>query len=253
MTTLQSLGPWLVRPQPQPGARLRLLCFPYAGGGASIYRTWPKSLPPTIELWAIQFPGRETRFREPRLTSLEPLIHQLAELLTPHLTLPFACFGHSMGALISFELTRRLRAQGGPQPLHLLVSARRAPQLPRSRPLTYNLPDAEFIAELRRLSGTPEEVLRHQELLELMMPLLRADLQINETYQYQPGVPLDCPISVFGGLEDTTTPPAELPPWQEQTRAAFKLRMFPGGHFFLNKGPLDVIRAVTQDLTPYLG
>ena len=252
MTTLGSPERWVVRPQPQPLARLRLFCFPYAGGGASIYRTWPKRLPPEVEVWAIQLPGRETRFREPTLTRLEPLITILIDMLAPGFAIPFVFFGHSMGALISFELSRRLRQRGESQPLHLFVSGRRAPQVADPGPSTYHLPEPAFIAELRRLNGTPEEVLHNDELRTLMLPLLRADFEVNETYRYTPGPPLDCPISVFGGLGDHTVRQEDLAAWHMQTCNAFTLHMVPGDHFFLHSAQLDLMRAIQQDLAPHL-
>jgi medium-chain acyl-[acyl-carrier-protein] hydrolase len=252
VTKLRSSEQWVVRPQPQPHARLRLFCFPYAGGGASIYRTWPKDLPPEVEVLAIQLPGREIRLHEPALTQLEPLLTILAEVLMPYLTTPFVFFGHSLGALISFELSRRLCQLGQRLPLHLFASGRAAPQIPDPTPPMCYLPEPEFIAELRRLNGTPEEVLRHDELRTLMLPLLRADFMINETYRYTLGPPLDCPISAFGGLSDHIVCEADLAAWQAQTSSTFTLRMFPGDHFFLRVVQADLLRAIQQDLAPHL-
>ncbi len=243
---------WFFRPRPQPQARLRLFCLPYAGGGASIYRTWPNGLPPTIEVWGIQLPGRELRFHEPRLTCLDDLIPPLGDALGPHLTLPYAIFGHSMGALIGFALSDHLRQRGVAQPLHLFASARRAPHIPRLGPATYNLPEPAFLAELRRLNGTPEAVLAHDELRALMLPILRADFEINETYVHRSTLPLDCPISAFGGLADRTVTQADLAAWREHTRGSFHLRMLAGDHFFLQSAQADLLQAISQDLAPYL-
>jgi len=252
VTISQAPERWILRLQPQPQARLRLVCFPYAGGGASIYRTWPKGLSTEVEVWAIQLPGREARLNEPAPTRLEPLITTLADVLMPYLTAPFVFFGHSMGALISFELVRRLRQLSQQQPLHLFVSSRAAPQVPNPGPPIAHLPTTAFIAELRRLNGTPEEVLHHDELRALILPLLRADFEVNETYRYTPAPPLDCPITVFGGMEDVRIRKEDLAAWRAQTRSNCTLRLFPGDHFFLRSAQSELLRAIQQDLTPYL-
>jgi medium-chain acyl-[acyl-carrier-protein] hydrolase len=147
--------------------------------------------------------------------------------------LPFAFFGHSMGAAVAYEAARRCAADGRP-PRHLFVSGRRAPQLPADWPVTYDLPDAEFVEYLRSLNGTPAEVFDHPELLELMLPLLRADFSVVETYRYLPGPALDCPVTAFGGAGDVEVGRAEVEAWAAQTTAAFAARVVPGDHFFLN-------------------
>jgi medium-chain acyl-[acyl-carrier-protein] hydrolase len=252
MTTLPKTNAWVIFPKPNPEARLRLFCFPYAGGGASIFRTWPSDLPAAIEVCAIQLPGRENRLREQAFTHLTPLVETLAQVLRPYLSLPFAFFGHSMGTLIGFELAREFRRQRLPSPLHLLVSGRRAPQLLDDEPPIHDLPEPEFVAELRRLSGTPEAVLQNAELMQLLIPVLRSDFAINETYTYTPEEPLGCPISAFGGTEDEETTQEDLAAWREQTRVSFRLQMFPGDHFFLNSIRTPFIQALAQDLYRYL-
>ena len=242
--------PWFTSQRPNAGARLRLFCFPYAGGGAAIYRLWPQSLPSEVEACMAQLPGRGTRLREEPFTNLDALVAAVAEAIAPLLDKPFALFGHSMGAMISFELARRLREQGQPQPSHLFISGRRAPQLPNDDPISYNLPDAELGQELLRLNGTPKEVLEHPELMELMLPLLRADFSVVETYDYRPGVPLDCPLTAFGGLRDAEVSREQLDAWREQTTGEFALRMLPGDHFFLSDAQAQtlLLSAVARDL-----
>src|SRR6185437_8848497 len=188
--TSSTATPWFTSKRPNARARLRLFCFPYAGGGPAIYRLWPQNLPTDVEICVAQLPGRGTRMREQPFTNLDALVQAATEAIKPLLDKPFALFGHSMGAMISFELARRLREQGQPQPSYLFISGRRAPQLPNDDPLSYNLPDTELRQELLRLNGTPKEVLEHPELMELMLPLLRADFSVVETYEYRPGVPL---------------------------------------------------------------
>jgi medium-chain acyl-[acyl-carrier-protein] hydrolase len=227
---------------------MRLFCFPYAGGGASAFRTWAPHIPPTIELCAVQLPGRETRFREPRFTSVAPLTRALVEVLAACFDRPFAFFGHSMGALVSFELARELRRQGQRNLKALFVSARNAPQLPgRERP-AYALPEAEFIARLREFDGTPEAVLREPELLRMLIPLLRDDFAINEAYSYADEPPLDLPIAAFGGREDSIVGERGIQAWEQQTSSAFMLRIFPGNHWFLNSASAALIQTIVQQL-----
>jgi medium-chain acyl-[acyl-carrier-protein] hydrolase len=153
-----------------------------------------------------------------------------------------------MGALIGFELARALRAAGEPGPVHLIVSGFRAPHLPDRHPAVHELPDDELVARLRRLGGTPPEVLREPELLELMLPLLRADLGICETYRYEAGEPLDCSLTAFGGVEDREVNREELSAWESHGRGPFALHMFPGGHFFLQTAQTLVLRILARDL-----
>lgn len=227
-------NPWLSCPKPNPAASVRLFCFPYSGAAASVYYPWADLLPPAIEVCPVQLPGHGTRLREPLATRLAPQVEALAAGLAPAFDRPFAFFGHSMGALLSFELARTLRRQGRPGPMHLFVSGHGAPHLPDRNPPLHALPDDQFVAKLRELNGTPEEVLRHQELLQLLTPILRADFAVCETYVYQPEPPLDCPISAYGGLGDGYVNRDELAAWQAQTTGRFSLRMFPGDHFYLN-------------------
>ena len=239
---------WIVRTQVRARPSIRLFCFPYAGGGASLYRTWASKLPAQIEVCAIQLPGRESRFREPALSQLEPLIETLAQELQPFIALPFAFFGYSLGALISFELTRYLRRNAMPIPKHLFVAAHRAPQLAQRTETIHALQGPEFIRALHRLGGTPEAVLQNQELMEMMSPMLHADFQIYETYDYKNEQPLICPIAAFGGELDRAVSEAELAAWKEQTSSTFQLRMLPGGHFFLHSNQDILTQSVAQTL-----
>lgn len=242
----REVSPWVTEPKPQ--ARLRLLCFPYAGGSALIYRNWSENLPAEIEVYALQLPGRGGRMQEPAATHLTPLIEAIAQAIMPHLDKPFAFFGHSMGALISFELARYLRTAQARLPAQLFVSGRAAPQVLDTDPPTYDLPEDQFIEELRRLGGTPREVLEHPELMSLMMPLLRADFSVCQTYSYRVEPPLDCPITVLGGLQDNHVTREKLDAWRAQTISNFKLHMLPGDHFFLNTHQAQLLRIVSQAL-----
>jgi medium-chain acyl-[acyl-carrier-protein] hydrolase len=241
---------WVVVPRPNPDPRVRLFCFPYAGGSATTYRTWSDVLPPDIEVQAVQLPGREWRLKEEPYRDVFSLVDELATVLKDRFDAPFAFFGHSLGALISFELARELRRRGLSLPERLFLSAHRAPHLPKELPDIHDGPDEEFYEGLRRLEGTPDELLANQELMELLLPALRADFAIAETYVLSPEPPLDCPMSVFGGLGDEVTGRDRLQPWDQYTTGDFKLRMVPGGHFFVEEARDLILRAVFHDLMP---
>jgi medium-chain acyl-[acyl-carrier-protein] hydrolase len=230
-------------------ARLRLFCFPYAGGGTSIFRTWSRYLPPSIEIYPVQLPGRESRLMEEPFHHMADLVEYLGQTLLPQLDGPYAFFGHSMGALIGFELARYLRRRGhSPAPVHLYVASHRAPQLPDPHPATYHLPEPEFIAELRRLQGTPEEILQSSELLQLILPLLRADFTVCQTYQYTIEPPLAYPISAFAAQHDGEVTYEAAALWEKQTEDAFNLRLFDGNHFFLHTEQFPFLQALLQEL-----
>lgn len=239
---------WFACPRPNPRATLRLFCFPYAGGGATAFRMWPHDLPPDIEVNLVKLPGRESRLREPLFTRIEPLVDAVGQALRPYLDRPFALFGHSMGALICFELARHLRSAYGCSPVRLFASGFRAPHIPDPEPPIHHLPEAEFVEEVRRFDGTPEAVLHNAELMQLMLPILRADFTITETYVYTDAPPLDCPISAFGGLQDRVVSQALITPWSAHTSSSFTLHMFPGNHFFLHSARPLVMWSISQDL-----
>jgi len=243
---------WVSVPAPRPRAHLRLLCFPYAGGGASIYSSWAAQLPPDIELCAIRLPGREGRFGEQPLRRMDRLLSLLVEGVLPYLDRGFAFFGHSLGALVAFELARRLRRDALPAPIHLFISGRRAPQLPDVRepgePALYGLPDAELIAELRRFGGRVGAAAAAPELLELMLPTVRADFELAGTHEHRDEAPLACPITAFGGLDDTAVSEDRIAAWRMHTRGGFALHMLPGDHFFLHELSGAIIATIARDL-----
>jgi medium-chain acyl-[acyl-carrier-protein] hydrolase len=182
------------------------------------------------------------------VTEMSPLIQVLALALSSLLDKPFAIFGHSLGALIGFELARQLRRQYGVNPVRLFVSAGRAPQVPRRDSPIHTLPAKEFLAEVRRLNGIPTELLEHEELMEIVLPLLRADFALYETYEYSAEPPLNCPISTFGGLQDSKVSRRDLEAWRDETTASFSLRMLPGDHFFLNAARPLLLQMISQEL-----
>lgn len=224
---------WITCPRPNPGAALRLFCLSSAGAGASMYRLWPSHLPPSVEICPVQLPGREDRYREPAFTSLIGLSRAVAREMTPWLDRPFALFGHSMGALLAFEVARALRHSRAPAPQALILAAYPAPASPPRAPI-HHLPEAEFIEEMRKLEGTSEAVLRNQELMEFVLPTLRADFQACDTYRYAPEPPLECPIVVYGGADDREVTVAELEAWRPATAGPFERVVLPGNHFFIH-------------------
>ena len=240
---------WFVCFRPNTKAVLRLFCFPYAGGGASIFRGWPEGLPNTVEVYSVEFPGRGNRLLEPPFIRLFPLVHEMAKVLVPHLDKPFAFFGHSLGALISFELARHLLSRYNRHPVHLFVSGRCAPQIPDPDPPIHHLSQPEFVEELRKLNGTPNDVLKHPELMNMLMPVLRADFEICETYVYSGNGRLNCPISAFGGLGDSEVLRENLEGWKTQTSSTFTLRMFPGDHFFLHTAESFLLQELSRNLS----
>ena len=211
-----------------------------------MFRTWPSRLPPDVELYLIQPPGREERFREPRFTRVAPLVEALAPVVTPHLDKPYAVFGYSMGGLLGFELIRALRRRGAPMPQRLFVAARPAPHLYETRPPLYTMPDDQLFDELdRRYGGIPSEALKNPEIRSVFVPLLRADIEMIETYRYEDEAPLDCPITVYGGIGDRITPD-ELSGWSQHTRWPQPPQMFDGGHFFIQSDPGPLLGAVSR-------
>lgn len=244
-------SPWIVCHRPNSQASGRLFCFPFACGAALTYRMWGSDLPPEVEVCAIQLPGRESRIREAPFANAKPLVQALSSAILPYLDKPFAFFGHSMGALIAFELTRELRRGQGLQPFCLFVSSRYAPHLNQPDPPMHNLPDDEFISRLREYGGTPEEILNNAEIMSLLMPTLRADFSVNETYTYLDERPLDCPISAFAGVHDRI-PHHMIEEWKAHTVSEFSLRIYPGDHFYLISSRNRLLRALYQNLMRYM-
>jgi len=228
--------------------KLKMFCFPYAGGTALVFKKWGDFLPPTVQVIPVELPGRGARLQEPPFVSLPALIKELEVAIRPLLDKPFVFFGHSMGAVIAFELARSLRRKYGREPEALFVAGRQAPQVPNSEPITYNLPHGEFMEELIKLDGTPREVIEHAELMELMIPLLRADFQLVQTYEYLAEAPLQCPIIVYGGLEDFGTPPEKLLPWKEVTSSRSILHMLPRDHFFIRSSQTQLLGLLSREL-----
>jgi medium-chain acyl-[acyl-carrier-protein] hydrolase len=244
---------WITQESGRSRARLRLFCFPHAGGAALAYRRWQQQWSEhEIEVCPVQLPGRENRSDEPAFRQIEPLAQALTVALAPLCDRPFAFFGHSMGTLAAFELAHHLRARGLPEPVGMLMSAHRAPSRARSRPAIHSLAGPAFVNALRDLGGTPEAVLQEPDLLAFFTPTLRADLEVTETYRYTPRPPLRCPITVFGGQDDPRVDRIELEAWRAETEGAFDLRIFEGGHFYLKDREPEVLAAIHTRLRSFI-
>jgi acyl transferase domain-containing protein/surfactin synthase thioesterase subunit len=239
---------WVPNLQPHSPSRFRLFCLPYAGGGASLFQSWQGALLPEIEICPIQLPGRENRLSETPLKRLKPLIETITPLIRPYLDRPYGFFGYSLGAILAFELVRQLRRENAPTPACLFVAASRAPQIPDFAAPIHALPDDKFIEALAQLQGTPATVLQDGELMQLYLPALRADFALLETYFYAAGEPLDCPIVAFGGLEDERVTQQQLEAWRGQTAGEFKLKMYPGNHFFFHQAAADLLEIIAKEI-----
>jgi medium-chain acyl-[acyl-carrier-protein] hydrolase len=244
-------SPWLLSFRAAARPRLRLICFPYAGGNAAAYRSWATAFPPDTEVLGVQLPGRGSRFKEPLSTQLAPMLDALAsEVAKLGEEAPFAFFGHSMGALLAFELARELRGRGAPMPSHLFVSAHRAPGLPERDAPLHHLSDAEFLTALRRYGGMPVSVLEQPELMEMVLPIVRADFALVDTWREIPGAPLDLPITAFRGDDDASVSAEEVDAWRDHTRGAFALHTLPGDHFFIQSAEPALLDTVIRALSP---
>jgi surfactin synthase thioesterase subunit len=225
---------------------MRLFCLPYAGGAATIYHRWQAGMPDEVDVCPIELPGRLSRLNDPPFREMGPLVRALSAALDPHLDLPFALFGYSMGALVAFEWARDVALRRGLEPVHVIVAARGAPHLPSSFVhVTDSMTDRDLIARIVGLYGARiEAVLSDRELLAIVLRMMRADLGLLDTYRYQDGQPLRAPITVLGGMRDAIVPRDALDGWAKQTSGAFDLRMFAGDHFFLHAEESSVIAAV---------
>jgi len=234
-------------------SRVRLFCFPHAGGGFSFFHAWSKFLAPLVDFVPVELPGHERRLRQAPFDRLIPLAQALVDELGFDLTTPFVLFGHSFGALLAFEFAPQLRRAQLPAPLHLYLSGRPAPQLPDLAPPLHDLPDAELIDGIQqRYGGIPQQVIECPELMEIFLPVLRADFAAVETYPYQPQDPFDLPITCYGGTADRMTPYASLLAWQAHTRGLFDTSMFPGGHFYLQEHRDAFLHKFAGDLSRVL-
>jgi medium-chain acyl-[acyl-carrier-protein] hydrolase len=239
---------WLPYWRETPDANLRMFCFPFGGGGASIFNTWKQGLPPGVEVCPVQMPGRESRFQEAPITRIPQMISLLSDILRPYLDRPFVLFGHSIGALIAFELARQLRRRGLRSPEWLFVSGHPSPDLPRRRPSVSNLARPEFIEAMRKHFEVSPALLDDAGMMEFVFPALRADYELVETYLYQEEPPFSFPISVFGGSHDPETTGDEVAAWRRHTTGLFRARIIDGNHMFINTARQALLGEVAKDL-----
>ncbi|HUA82009.1 MAG TPA: thioesterase domain-containing protein [Dyella sp.] len=224
-------GRWFRRFGTSSGARRRLICFHHAGGGPSLFSDWHRHITLTTEVWAAVLPGRETRFAEAPLDRMDELAGMLLQVMP--LDLPFAFFGHSLGAVVGFELAAQLRKRGLPEPAHLFVSACLAPQLCWQERSRATLSDAELLHALESFGGTPKELLAYPEYLEIVLAVLRADFNLIDSY-VAPDNELRFPMTAYAGLDDPHVPPGQMMAWERWATPGFTCRSFVGDHFYLH-------------------
>jgi medium-chain acyl-[acyl-carrier-protein] hydrolase len=236
-------GEWVAGYAPRTNAKSRLICIHHAGGGASAYRGWQRLCPENLEVIPIQLPGRENRFREPVYDDAGLVGRVLTRALSPLVDRPVAVFGHSMGALLAFELASGLQSLGLPL-AHLFVSSRWAPHAPPGREPMHALPKTAFRQRLREFGGTPDSILEHEELMSIFDPVLRADLKMNETYECRWTEPLGCSITAFAAEGDRLVPPERVREWSRWTAGCFEVEMVPGDHFHFRTDPGRIVRSI---------
>ncbi|SBT41373.1 thioesterase II family protein [Micromonospora narathiwatensis] len=237
---------WFVSTGSRPPAPVRLFCLPYAGGGASVFRRWQQGLGPDVEVLPVQLPGRENRITEDPRFDVADVAAAIATRAEP----PYAIYGHSMGGRVAFEVVRELCRTGAPLPLRLYVGGARAPHVTATGLFDglSRVDDAELLRRLADGGGLPAELLNHPELVELLLPLLRADLGRVDGYRYVPGEPLPVPIVAFSGVRDRAVAREHSAAWAEHTAAGFTLHEIGGGHFFLLDQLDELLAAIRADL-----
>jgi medium-chain acyl-[acyl-carrier-protein] hydrolase len=237
------MTPWLIRSRPLARPRIRLLCLPFAGGGTAVFRPWGDALPADVELAIAQLPGRECRLAEPPETDIAVIVAALTAALLALPAAPLAIYGQSMGAALAHDLALALTRAGRP-PALLAVAARGAPHLPPRRPPVHRLETADFIAAIRKMGGTPDEVLDHAELMDLLMPSLRADFALSETFHRAARRIFHCPLLALAGNDDSLAPEDDVRAWGDYAAKRFRFAGFPGGHFFPQRQAGTVVRLI---------
>jgi len=246
----KSHNQWITFPKENPDARLRLFCFPYAGGGAHIYFPWQDKLPADIEVCAVQLPGRGVRFADKPYTDHKEIINDLLNNLEGYMDKPYAVFGHSMGALLAYEFVQEIQSRKLPQAAHLFVSGRRAMHIDSASKPIHDLPEQELISELHKLNGTPQEVLENKELMSLVLPVIRADFELCDTYAHsKTHEKLDINITAFEGEDDIKASGDQILAWQELTRGQFENNTITGDHFFIHSNQQQLISILNSELS----
>jgi medium-chain acyl-[acyl-carrier-protein] hydrolase len=240
---------WFQVTHPAPSAKIRLFCFPYAGGSASVFHQWPDKFSRDVEIIALQYPGRGNRFGERLISTCDGIVSALMPHITPLLNKPYALFGHSNGGLVSFELARALQRAGHAGPVHHFISGKSPVQLPRKKMVLHHLPDEAFLRELSDLGGTPKEFIEDPELMRIFMPILRADFALSETYTYvEHGERLKTDATLLYGREDEAYSEGDVATWSELIDGHMDSVGYGAGHFFIHSHRQEVIRFVNQKL-----
>ncbi len=237
---------WFVIPKPNPHADLRLICFPYAGGSATTYMSWVKHLPQNIELVIVQAPGRGTRMFEKAFSTMASLTKELLTVFPNYTNKPYIFFGHSLGSRVAFELMSQLQHRSFPLPQYFIASGSRAPHIISSKKSIHHLPDDEFIAQLKLLNGTPQAVIENKELMELFLPLVRADFEIADNYCFTSKAIFNCPITVLSGKDDIDITQFHLESWGNFFNTKQEIHMIPGNHFFIESHKDVVLEKVNE-------
>lgn len=246
-----SSSPWFVVGSERRNPVARLFCFPYAGGSAQIFQDWHLYLPNDVEVVGVQYPGRGSRVAEPAISSCDEMIERLLGEFEPWLDVPYMFFGHSNGALISFELARTLHRCGIDRQIHHFISAKRALHLDPRRIRLHDLPNDDFLREVERLGGTPPELLRDAGFLEVLLPILRADFSLSETYVRKDLLPLRMNATLLYGSKDADIPEYDVLRWRELMSGSIDYWSFDGGHFFINthkRQVLEFMRAKMEEI-----
>jgi medium-chain acyl-[acyl-carrier-protein] hydrolase len=240
-------GAWVDAAPADRRAALRLFCFPYAGGSATVFRHWSERLSAEVDVRPMHLPGRGRRFHDALLYRLDQLADEAARAIAPLLDRPYALFGHSMGASVAFEVAQQLRERNLPQPACLIVSGRRAPHLDAPDPPIHDLPDHRFMEEVMRMNGTPDDVMTQPDIVRIVLPILRADFEAIEMYRPAPRPPLGCRIVALGGQEEAGSAEA-VASWRDYGTGGFRAEIVPGDHFFLRGRAERVFGILNEEL-----
>lgn len=246
-------APWFRTVGREQRPALTLVCLPHSGGPASMFKSWKTQLALPIEVLAVQYPGHEGRWASPLCREAVEIVEPLAAAFVERVTGPFAVFGHSLGALLAFDLVRTVRQRCGREPLHLFVSGSRAPHTADRRRPVHTKSDAELLAHLRALGGVSDELLEHPDLVAAILLRVRLGTQMYEAYTCVPDAPLQCPLTVLAGEQDSVVDADQLGGWAAHTTGPFELAWLPGGHFFVSTAPERVLSIVSRKVGRHVG